>query len=230
MGRFIVHTGEKVGRLTVLERSPINTNDNKPQWICKCECGNITTVCAQNLRKKHTLSCGCISKEITIKRNKENTKRNKYRTKGNYVELYTSNGVAFKIDKEDLENVLKRRWCQNSKGYIMASIDGKSVLLHRYLTNCPQKMVVDHINHDVTDNRRTNLRICTQYENTCNNIEFVFKGVYFDNKKLVWIAKHKKTIIGEYKNYKLAVIAKQRYLESIYGEYAVRKEEIEAYL
>ena len=31
--------GEKFGRLTVIKRHLQNTKDNKPRWICECECG-----------------------------------------------------------------------------------------------------------------------------------------------------------------------------------------------
>lgn len=37
--------------------------------------------------------------------------------------------------------------------------------LHRYVIGCPDGMVVDHINFDVRDNRRENLRICTSAQN-----------------------------------------------------------------
>ena len=45
------------------------------------------------------------------------------------------------------------------KGYIK---------LHRLITNCPDDKVVDHINHNRLDNRKCNLRVCTQAENAQN--------------------------------------------------------------
>jgi hypothetical protein len=37
--------------------------------------------------------------------------------------------------------------------------------LHRFITNCPKGMEVDHINGDTLDNRRSNLRICLHRQN-----------------------------------------------------------------
>lgn len=45
---------------------------------------------------------------------------------------------------------------------------GKSILLHRYITNCPNDLVVDHINHNTLDNRLENLRITTTRGNALN--------------------------------------------------------------
>jgi HNH endonuclease len=42
------------------------------------------------------------------------------------------------------------------------------IYLHRLLTNCPKDKVVDHINHDTLDNRRSNLRVVSQNVNAFN--------------------------------------------------------------
>ena len=53
-------TGQKFGRLTVLEFS----HKDKAQylWSCKCECGSIITARSGNLKNGTTKSCGCLSK------------------------------------------------------------------------------------------------------------------------------------------------------------------------
>lgn len=58
-------TGQKFGRLTVLEFVP----NNKPHsyWKCKCECGQLKTIPTKDLKK--VTSCGCLKKEQNKKSN-----------------------------------------------------------------------------------------------------------------------------------------------------------------
>lgn len=59
---FIDLTGQKIHRLTIIER--IGTKNNSPLWLCKCDCGNFTQSTTRDLRCGHTKSCGCYSREI----------------------------------------------------------------------------------------------------------------------------------------------------------------------
>ena len=59
-------TGQKFGRLTVLERSLPNHPTGGVCWKCQCDCGNVVTVIANNLKNRST-SCGCWKKEIAGK-------------------------------------------------------------------------------------------------------------------------------------------------------------------
>ena len=52
-------TEQQFGRLTVLERVPGNSSNNKVRWKCKCSCGNEVIVLANSLLTNHTKSCGC---------------------------------------------------------------------------------------------------------------------------------------------------------------------------
>mgnify|MGYP001584493109 CR=1 FL=1 len=66
-GRFRDLEGQIFNRLTVLGFAGI---ENKHTfWFCKCECGNITKVCAGGLKSAQIKSCGCFQKEWVKERN-----------------------------------------------------------------------------------------------------------------------------------------------------------------
>lgn len=52
---------QRFGRLLVLWRGKKgNRRSRSMMWDCKCDCGKITTVSGNNLRKGRTKSCGCL--------------------------------------------------------------------------------------------------------------------------------------------------------------------------
>lgn len=86
----------------------------------------------------------------------------------------------------------------NGKPYVSTNVikDGKktTLKLHRFLTNCPDGLVVDHINGNTLDNTSYNLRVCTQSENGQNrkdlnvNNTSGLRGVTFSAKHDKWAA------------------------------------------
>lgn len=98
------------------------------------------------------------------------------------------------VDDEDISLVVGHNWKVNAKGYMYYScvIKGKKhiVFMHRIINQTPQGLYTDHLNHDKLDNRRANLRTCTNYENSLNRKIRVtnksgYKGVvkYFNKWK-----------------------------------------------
>lgn len=51
-------SGKRFGNLTVIKRVN-NSKNNKPQWLCKCDCGNFRIVRSDNLKSGRIISCGC---------------------------------------------------------------------------------------------------------------------------------------------------------------------------
>ena len=79
MSKFIDRTGQKFGRLTLIERVE-NNKFNQVQWLCKCDCENTKIAKAQSLVSGECKSCGCLKKEqdykniIKVKHNMTNTR------------------------------------------------------------------------------------------------------------------------------------------------------------
>lgn len=53
-------TGQRFGNLTAI--SPVKTGSSA-KWLCRCDCGNETTVWSYDLQSGHTVSCGCIKRK-----------------------------------------------------------------------------------------------------------------------------------------------------------------------
>lgn len=60
--RLIDLSGNKYGKLTVIQRDEQNSKQNKPMWLCQCECGNKCIVNGESLKSGDTQSCGCLGK------------------------------------------------------------------------------------------------------------------------------------------------------------------------
>jgi hypothetical protein len=61
---FIDWSGKRVGRLLVLGRSGRKCR-NEYKWVCRCDCGRLTAVWRDSLKKSSTMSCGCLQKILT---------------------------------------------------------------------------------------------------------------------------------------------------------------------
>ena len=54
-------TGQRYGKLTVIEEAKGEKRNGSIVWKCKCDCGNIAYVTSNALRTKETMSCGCLT-------------------------------------------------------------------------------------------------------------------------------------------------------------------------
>jgi len=116
--------------------------------------------------------------------------------------LLTQNQVAL-IDLEDYPRISIHKWCVIKVGqhakyfYALRNKNGKNVLLHREILNLPKGRIplVDHINGNGLDNRKSNLRVCSNQENSCNQAKRIgkttsrFKGVCWAKWNKKWCAR-----------------------------------------
>lgn len=94
--------------------------------------------------------------------------RNTYDLSGEYGIGYDLKGNEFYFDIADYDLIKDYTWRVNNKGYVVAIIDNKEIKMHRLITNCNNDAFIDHIHGNRNDNRRSELRVCTQEDNAKN--------------------------------------------------------------
>lgn len=108
------------------------------------------------------------------------------------------------VDFEDIPKISDRRWFVLKNGYVQS---GDKKYLHRIIANCPDGFVVDHINHNRLDNRKSNLRVCSYSVNNIN-AQRTAEGREFGirkNKRGYFLVEIGRRYIGCSKNFELAV-------------------------
>lgn len=108
-----------------------------------------------------------------------------------------------------------------------------TIAMHRIIMNVVEGKVIDHINRDTLDNRKENLRIGSQQQNTFNSRKSLnntsgYKGVfemksgYKRNKP--WMAQimfnRKSIFIGYFLNKKQAALAYNQKAKELFGEFS----------
>ena len=159
------------------------------------------------------------------------------------------------FDEEDRELIESHKWhiwrgTKNKAYYAIADIpdpnrddwyirpdDGTrrrrrtTIRMHRLVTNCPKGLQIDHINQNGLDNRKENLRICTNQQNQYNrkpsskNISGL-KGVSWIKRDKKWCAKLTidgvVTHLGSFKTKEEAARAYDANAYHYHGEFAYR--------
>lgn len=151
----------------------------------------------------------------------------------------TQGCVAF-VDDEDYEKVNQYKWQASKKrnentiyarGLIRVNGETQKVSMHRYIMNLTSKdkLQIDHINHSGLDNRKSNLRLCTNQQNGMNrrpdrNVSSKYKGVSRAKRDKVWqvqiTCKGKQYYLGRFNS---GIKAAQAYNEAAikyHGEFA----------
>jgi len=136
------------------------------------------------------------------------------------MELKIKDSIVL-YSEEDQELIAKYKWYINESGYCISTINKKNVRMHRFILNCPDDMVVDHINNNRLDNRRENLKITNVLNNNQNKQKqegtySSFVGVSWDkrrNKYTSQINVNRKHInLGYFEDSEKAAMARDMYI------------------
>lgn len=130
-------TNKRFGILTVVSRAENNKNTNKPNWLCKCDCGNGKIISSNALLNNATKSCGC---QQYLKGEKHSRwKGGRNITQSGYIEIYAPEHSM-----------------SNSKGYIL---EHRLVMANKIRRNLLDTETVHHKNGNRKDNRIDNLEL-----------------------------------------------------------------------
>lgn len=167
-------------------------------WNCICDCGKEKKTAWYNITRKKTRSCGCL-----INKNKKKIWFPVVFGEG-ILQIPLNKGKFALIDSDDFEKIKNYSWYCDTKGYAR---DRNGIMMHRVIMDCPENKEVDHKDHNVLNNIRGNLRVCTISQNQGNKFLSVrntsgFKGVSWNkshNRFSANIAKNgKQHFLGDY--------------------------------
>lgn len=161
--------------------------------------------------------------------------KNKYVIKDNFIIGYTSKGEEFYFDLEDYDKIKDYCWYINNLGYVVSSKTKKhkAIKLHNLIMN---DFLIDHKNRNKLDNRKENLRICTNSQNNMNrginkinNTGIIGVSKHYESKKkgtkwraFIKINNKEIEILSSY-NFKDCVIARLKAEKEYFGEFAPQR-------
>lgn len=146
------------------------------------------------------------------------------------IQLYRNKGTVI-VDDEDYGYLSQYRW-HLDHGYASMTIKKPKpgvIYMHRLINETPTGLSTDHINGNKLDNRRKNLRICTQAQNNANarmrrdNTSGV-RGVVWHKRLEKWQAQitvnGKCLYLGMFVDMKDAIEARRKAARDIHGDFA----------
>ena len=149
------------------------------------------------------------------------------------AQLKLKGGEVALIDDADVALVAGFEWrvAETAPGYryVGACKKHSKPHLHRFLTGAPAGLVVDHINGNTLDNRRSNLRVCTFGENLQNRRKprhstAPYKGIEKDRlgnwRARIGPSSNRSRVSGSFKSPEEAAAAYDIFAVLRYGQFA----------
>ncbi len=153
-------------------------------------------------------------------------------------EIQLTQGKVALIDEADADLIEGYGWYayrspKNGEYYAQANVRRDqsrytTIKMHRLIAAAESGEQVDHANHNGLDNRRSNLRRCTQSQNQANarkrKDSSGWKGVHFVKSSRVWRTRiqvrGRRILVGDFKNPEDAATAYNFAAAEHFGEFA----------
>ncbi len=133
--------------------------------------------------------------------------------------MYDLKGNCTLIDIEDLEDVSQFYWYKHpTTGYWISNSNYTEIKLHRFITDCPKHLIVDHIHHNLDDHRKSELSVCNYSLNNSNREYSDLKNIYVTKSgkfEVVISVYGKLQRLGRYKTLEEAVLVRNTKREEL---------------
>ena len=142
----------------------------------------------------------------------------RWRVDGNVARIEIS-GTTVTVDAVDVEELSDSCWRITPDGYVASDACGP---MHRHLMHAAPRDIVDHINNDRADNRRSNLRIVDHSVNNhnrackCRGVRRLANGRFFG--RIVHCGKVSTTPM--YGTFEEALAARNAEARRLFGDFA----------
>lgn len=185
-------TGQKFGRLIVIEDDGTRTKGKQVKWRCRCECGNLKHVKGSHLKDGRIKSCGCLNDEKRRER---------------YKDMSGFSNKAFDVlerDHSDNQRVYWRCKCKKCGEEVVLNTNQ----IHNYKScGCDQHPSRGEFLDKIRDPEAK--WDDGMYANNTSGV----RGVYYNKRKNSWIAhigaKGEKYYLGSYKEKSEAIKARK---------------------
>jgi hypothetical protein len=145
-------------------------------------------------------------------------------------EVQLTESKAAIVDDADAALVDQYKWyCSTYYAFKHPTKSCHHSYMHRLIMGAKKGQIVDHINGDKLDNRRSNLRFCTPAQNNYNSSKHKrntsgYKGVFWNGRDGKWLAQakinQKQTYLGQYETREQAALYYNLAAIMFHGEFA----------
>lgn len=216
-------------------RSPSIQGETKICAFCKSEYGPRTFTKLNDWAKRTCCSSACAGRYGSLlRRSARLTSIVRVFDESGAVVVPVNPGRIALVDPLDADRVLERSWqLQRSRSYdvpvttITVDSTRRPVIMSRFVLGCSDGdgLVIDHINRNPSDNRRSNLRFATRRENqgnlrSSNMSRGEYKGVR-RARESTWEARLAHRYIGSFRSPEEAARAYDAAARDYFGPFAL---------